>query len=74
MAQVFLEVLIQLILDVLIVGVLAGLVGIIWMIARTSVTDRPGESHPAEPYDGRNHTNRSFGQLKAKLGLLAAHK
>ena len=72
---------VQVILQVLIVGMLTGLVGIIWMVARNSFTDdhdpddnRHGETSSAEPHDREEPHERSSRQSTAEVGVLAVHK
>jgi hypothetical protein len=62
---------VQVILQVLIVGLLTGLVGIIWMIARNSLTDdhdpddnRQGETPRQNRMTERNHTNAHPGSQR----------
>jgi hypothetical protein len=63
---------VQLILQILIVLMIAGLVGIIWMVVRHSFNDnddstnnRLGGSSSSEPCDGKDPHESSSLQLKA---------
>ena len=62
---------VQVILQVLIVGLITGMVGIIWVIARHSFDDdhysdgeRQRGSPPSEPSDGKDPHERSSPQSK----------